>query len=117
MEHGPLWAALAQQGVERGYIRVLQSSYAGQTATVLAGCESTSFEICRGVKQGDPINAVLFIAVMEAIVRRLKVRWQTLSQRSQVLPYGIVIDKHEDPLTNLRFADDVVLMHLRARQI
>ena len=62
------------------------------------------------MKQGDPISALLFIAVMEACFRSLKKRWHGLNQRRTGQYYGFVIDSQTDPLTNLRFADDVLLL-------
>ena len=47
---------------------------------------------------------------MEAVFRSLKQRWNQLNSRRIGQYYGIVIDRPEDPLTNLRFADDVLLI-------
>eukprot|EP00959_Pyramimonas_sp_CCMP1952_P059202 1236247-Pyramimonas_sp.AAC.1 len=46
---------------------------------------------------------------MEAIFRTLKRRWASLNARRSGPYYGIVIDGPSEPLTNLRFADDVLL--------
>ena len=63
----------------------------------------------RGVKQGDPINALLFIAVMEAIFRKLKTKWNKLNTSRKGQYYGVVVDSLLDPSMNLRFADDVLM--------
>ena len=55
------------------------------------------------------MSSLLFLAVMEVIFRRLKARWSKLNTRRVGSYYGIVIDDPLDPLTNLRFADDVLL--------
>jgi len=109
VEHRALWATLADQGIDSGYLEVLQRLYGSQSATVMAGAESRSFSLQRGVKQGDPLSALLFIAVMEQIFRTLKDKWCNLNSGRQGPYYGVVIDRPEDPLTNLRFADDVLL--------
>ena len=110
VEHNSLWEVLRAQSVGRGYIELLQTLYANQVGIVKASCESKPFEVQRGVKQGDPISALLFIAVMEAIFGTLKKRWNDLNRKRQGKYYGLVIDLPDDPLTSLRFADDVVLI-------
>ena len=110
VEHEPLWDALAELGVQTEYINLLKVLYSRQGATVTAGSESRSFALERGVKQGDPLSSLLFLAVMEVCFRRLKKRWHRLNLNRTGPYYGIVIDDESDPLTNLRFADDVVLI-------
>jgi hypothetical protein len=109
VEHTPLWNALAELGVKAEYIDLLKMFYRRQDSTVLAGKESRPFTLERGVKQGDPISSLLFLAVMEVCFRRLKARWNKLNLSRAGAYYGIVVDDAFDPLTNLRFADDVVL--------
>ena len=46
---------------------------------------------------------------IEVIFCRLKTRWNKLNSRRSGNYYGLVIDSETDPLTNLRFADDVLL--------
>ena len=96
--------------MSESYINVLRTLYDKQYATVSAGKESRSFEIKRGVKQGDPISSLLFLAVMEVVFRSLKERWHRLNARRIGQYYGMVIDDFLEPLTNLRFADDVLLV-------
>jgi len=77
---------------------------------VAAGAEeSRSFCLNRGVKQGDPVSALLFIAVMESCFKSLKKKWSGLNNRRVGQYYGFVIHDPYDHLTNLRFADDVIL--------
>ena len=109
VEHAPLWAALKELGVTEAYVDMLKVLYSSQTATVAHGANSRSFSLERGVKQGDPMSPLLFIAVMEVIFRRLKSRWNKLNHRRSGQYYGIVVDNKTSPLTNLRFADDVLL--------
>ena len=110
VEHGALWNVLRGFGVDECYIHLLMKLYRDQTGVVSAGTDSRRFSISRGVKQGDPVSALLFIAVMEECFRSLKQRWNGLNLRRTRHYYGIVIDDAADPLTNLRFADDVLLV-------
>eukprot|EP00973_Karenia_brevis_P013362 1814636-Karenia_brevis.AAC.1 len=80
------------------------------TATVMVGEESREFKLMRGVKQGDPISGLLFIAVMEVCFRALHNKWVALNKRRIGQYFGYVVDDPDDPLTSLRFADDVLLV-------
>ena len=79
VEHTALWDALLELGGEAMYVDLLRVVYQDQAATVSAGLESRVFSLGRGVKQGDPISPLLFLAVMEVIFRRLKARWNKLN--------------------------------------
>nr|XP_049696607.1 uncharacterized protein LOC126054557 [Helicoverpa armigera] len=59
---------------------------------------SPSFSIEKGVKQGDPLSPNLFTCTLEEVFQKLSVPWTSK---------GIVIGNKR--LTNLRFADDIVL--------
>ena len=87
----------------------MQTLYFRQSATVLAGAESREFALHRGVKQGDPISSLLFLAVMAARFKTLMERWCKLNKRRVGTYYGLVVDDPADPLLNLLFADDVLL--------
>ena len=54
VEHAPLWSALEELGVQDEYVDLLKTLYREQVSTVLAGEESRSFSLERGVTQGDP---------------------------------------------------------------
>ena len=110
IEHEALWQVLADQGVDTDYIDLLAALYENQAAAVTAGAKSRDFLVERGVKQGDPVSALLFIAVMEQISQSLKLRWNSLNSCRNGQYYDMVIDSAADPLTNLRFADDVLLI-------
>ena len=72
VEHDVLWEVLKDQGLHPDYIDIIKRLYGGQTAYVQAGAASRRFPLLRGVKQGDPVSALLFIAVMEQCFRSLK---------------------------------------------
>ena len=68
------------------------------------GVESRPFEIRRGVRQGDPLSPPLFNAALEEAMRDCKSKWATLG-------LGVPVGHAQgDRLTNLRFADDVLLI-------
>ncbi|KAJ4446733.1 hypothetical protein ANN_13430 [Periplaneta americana] len=67
------------------------------TTKVKLDTEGTPFNIQRGVRQGDPLSPKIFNCVLEEVFRKLP--WGR--------KHGISIDGRK--LTNLRFADDVVL--------
>ena len=110
VELSSLWMMLRSLGVGEGYIGLLQKMRKHQTATVIAGAESRAFNLSRGVKQGDPISALLFIPVMEVCFRNLKKSWHGLNKPRLGQYYGMVVDRPGDPLTHRRFADDVLLI-------
>ena len=64
----------------------------------------------RGVKQGDPISALLFIAVMQDCLGDLCQKWGKANLRRTGLKFGISFGGQDGTLMNLRFADDVILL-------
>jgi len=110
VERPALWTTLYELGLPSEYICLLQALYTDEVAQVFTDVGSREFSILRGVKQGDPVSALLFITVLEQIMRILKKEWLRLSSRRKGLGYGIVIDSESDPLTNVRFADDLLLV-------
>ena len=60
--------------------------------------------IQRGTKQGDPISPILVNSVLESIFRVIKRQWETRG-------YGVRLRQNaSQSITNLRFADDVLLI-------
>ena len=109
VEHDALLEVLGRQNVPAHYVDLVARLYEKQTAYVQCSCVSREFVISRGVKQGDPISALLFIAVMQDLLDGLEQRWKRTNRRKQLEPLGLDVgaDRY---LTNLRFADDVVLV-------
>ena len=84
-------------------MRLLQRLYRHQEGTVLTDKNSDVFPIKRGTKQGDPLSSLLFNTVLQYSLENDLTRWQGKQK-------GIRLsDKIDDCLTNLRFADDVLL--------
>ena len=102
--HRSILEALSKQLVPDAYVDIIRRLYEGQRARVWCECFSREFEIKKGAKQGDPISSYLFNAVLEDVMRKVKVKWKKRG-------YGIEVDygKNEESLTNLRFADDILL--------
>ena len=109
VEHAALWATLRKQHVPDQYVKILATLYEHQTAYVHTETDSKEFPVSRGVRQGDPISALLFIAVMEEVFRELKMKWSSADLRRTGAGFGLPVDNTKEPLTNLRFADDVLL--------
>ena len=83
---------------------VLAALYQGQTGVVCEDRDSRKFEIGRDTKQGGPVSPKIFNAVLEVVFRRLKERWEKRK-------WGLRMHATWPTrwLTNLRFADDVML--------
>jgi hypothetical protein len=75
--------------------------YDGQTGVVKTDCTSKKFDIKNGTRQGDPISPILFNAALEDFMRTLSAKWSAKRK------YGISMRGRK--LTNLRFADDILL--------
>ena len=101
--HRALWKALKEQGVPQGYINLLSRLYHKQIGIVRIEKLSKQFNIERGVKQGDPLSSLLFNSVSELVMRPLKEKWEARK-------YGIKMGRNKDIMTNLRFADDILLI-------
>ena len=92
-------------------VDLLASLYAGQQAQVRTEAQSRWFNISRGTKQGDPLSSLIFNSLLEDVVQNAKKIWHSRG-------YGIALGfTHESPLTNLRFADDVLLTATSLRQV
>ena len=111
VEHDSIWLALREQGVGEEYIALLQALYTDQTGVVTTAVRSKVFDIKRGTKQGDPLSTLLFNAVLEHVFGKLKVGWD---RRGCGLEMSIGAKRF---LSNLRFADDVLLFARTQQQL
>ena len=103
MKHSAIWNSLRYCGIKPAYVTLLQKLYKRQEGTVLTDKESEVFPIKKGTKQGDPLSSLLFITVLQYSPESNLTKWQENKK-------GIRLsDNTEDCLTNLRFADDVLL--------
>ena len=97
IQFGPLFDALREQELPEEYVQLLSALYKDQK-----GCVNGSylFPILRGVKQGDVLSSMLFNAGLESAFRV----WQ-----SKLRNHGFLLSPNSDRLTNVRYADDVML--------
>jgi hypothetical protein len=102
IEHDNLWQALNNQNVPAAYIDALKKLYEGQSGQVQTDSISKCFAVERGTKQGDPVSPILFNAALEDCMRRAKLKWAAKK-------WGINVGTG-DLLTNLRFADDLLIV-------
>ena len=79
--------------------------YRDQEASVQTDEESNISEIRKGTKQGDPLSSLLFNTVLQCSLKDDIQRWQKKKGMGIFLS-----DNDHDCLTNLRFADDVLLL-------
>ena len=103
--HKSIWDALKSCSIDHDYISLLKKICRDQKASVQTDEESNIFEIRKGTKQGDPLSSLLFNTVLQYSLNDEIQRWQ---KRKGM---GIYLSDHDhDCLTNLRFADDVLLL-------
>ena len=74
--------------------------------------ESEIFDIQKGSKQGDPLSSLLFNTVLQYALKSVIQKWQRKKGMGIYLS-----DQERDCLTNLRFADDVMLFATSQGQI
>lgn len=94
--HSKLWQALQEQGINTIYINILKTIYEQSKAYIVIDGNKTTFEVRRGVKQGCPLSPILFNCLLNYAFNKLN--WEEK---------GININGYK--LTNLRFADDIVI--------
>ena len=83
---------------------VSTSGHWQQTGRLVADKTSKLFDIRRGTKQGDPISPQLFNAVLENALKEVQITWR---QKGWGISLG---ELDSDRITNLRFADDLILI-------
>ena len=102
--HMSIWDALKSCNIDHDYISLLKKIYRDQKASVQTDEESNIFEIRKGTTQGDPLSSLLFNTVLQYSLKDEIQRWQKKKGM------GIYLSDHDhDCLTNLRFANDVML--------
>ena len=111
IKHSSIWKSLRHYGVKPAYVRLLQRLYSQQEGTVLTDKESVGFPIKKGTKQGDPLSSLLFNTVLQYSLESNLTKWKENKK-------GIRLsDNAEDCLTNLRFADDVLLFSTSLKKL
>ena len=99
VEHNVLFRALKNHGLQNGYCQLLRELYRGQQGVL---SDEISFEIDRGVRQGDVLSPMLFNCALENAIAEWK---------GQLREHGFALDNNPatERLTNVRFADDLLI--------
>ena len=97
IDHHALMQSLRSKGLPDAYISLLSVMYTNQKASANG---SSKFPIQRGVKQGDTLSAILFNCVLD-------IAFDTW--RLSLATEGILIAHGLQRLTNIRYADDILL--------
>ena len=112
ISHKSIWEALKSCNVDHEYVSFLRKIYRDQKASVQTDEESNIFDIQKGSKQGDPMSSLLFNTVLQYSLKDEIQLWQKKKGM------GIYLSDHDrDCLTNLRFADDVILFATSVEQL
>ena len=110
--HKSIWDALKSCNIDHDYISLLKMIYRDQKASVQTDEECNIFNIRKGTKQGDALSSLLFNTVLQYSLKDEIQRWQKKKGM------GIYLSDHDhDCLTNLRFADGVMLFATSKEQI
>lgn len=92
-----IWPSLERAKVHPNIISILKTIYKNSKAKIVLDKTSRIFKLEKGVRQGCPISPNLFNCALQSIF--LELNWKN---------YGINIEGKT--ITNLRFADDIVLI-------
>ena len=95
IQHRAVFEALRVHGVEKKYINIIKEMYDEGTPQIRTEKLSGKIKIMKGVRQGDTLSPVMFTAAVEEISKRMNIE------------AGININGVR--LSNLRFADDIIL--------
>ena len=110
--HKSIWKELKSCEINHEYSRLLKKIYEDQKASVQTDVESNMFEIKKGTRQGDRLSSLLFNTILRNLLKDVSQRW--LKEKRM----GIYLSDHDhDCLTNLRFADDVLLFATSKEQL
>ena len=96
--HDTIFEALRYFDVDESLIALIQILYMEQSGTM----DGTHyFDILRGVRQGDILSVLLFNAVLDFAFNKWKCKLSS---------HGWKLDDSDDRLTNIRFADDILML-------
>lgn len=104
IKHSFIFKALEQIGIEKGYIELVKEIYSDTWAIVSLEKLGQEFSFQRGVKQGDPLSPDLFNCVIQKAFNDLTNVNRGISILGNIL-------------TNLRFADDMVIFQNSAKNL
>ena len=98
VDHTFLYACLQRLGINGEFIKWLKVLYEKQESCVMNGSHSTGyFQLQRGVRQGDPISAYLFIIVIEVFFTM--VRTNPKIKGLEILGFKYLLTSYADDST------------------
>ena len=105
--HHALFHSMLKIGLSDKLVKVLKLFYSDLKAYIeLDGnVNSRSFDVLRGVRQGDPLSPLLFNVVMNDALEEVKAKWRNKG-------HGTIIGESlaGERLTHVAFADDMTLL-------
>ena len=109
ISHNSIWKALGKCGIEKHYISLLKRLYTDQKAKVLTDQEESDFF---EIFAGRPAFLFALLLCSSSGFENDPTRWQ--KKKGMGICFG---DNESDCLTNLRFADDVLLFATSLEQL
>lgn len=97
VDHHSMLSALADCRIDHRYIDIIKQSYKNANAVIRLHEDTPSFQIERGVRQGDVISPKLFTNLLEYMFKRTNIE-------------NLGININGEKLSHLRFADDLILI-------
>lgn len=105
IEREVVWNCLEEINIPKSLIQIIRSTYNRVKGKVqIAGTRSDEFEWKKGIKQGDSLSPLLFIIIMNKLIRKTRERTKQLQT--------IIGYQRLEPmkLEALMYADDIVLI-------
>ena len=96
ISHEAIFKAMRNQGIDEVYINITKDVYTNSTAQIQTDVLSWKSDLNKGDRQGDTLSPNLFTAALQEILERVDFEGK-----------GIKIQG--ESLSNLRFANDIVL--------
>ena len=100
ISRGTMGKIMRHYGIPEEFVRVIMDMHDGTSCKVMVdGCLSDSFEVKSGVIQGGILSPLLFVLVMDFVMRRVRAETEA----------GIIWGEN-GKLLDLDYADDIVLI-------
>lgn len=107
VHHSSIFGALLEGEVNMSIVAALRRMYSELKANVCLwpGAESRSFNVERGVRQGDPLSPLLFNLMLDQVLREVGAIWRRRG-------YGTNVGQKlaGERLTHIAFADDMTVV-------
>ena len=98
--HDYLWKTLKRMKIPAHFINIIKNLYKNaKTRIIINGIASSSYNITRGVRQGDPLSCILFNLAIEPLAEMLR--------KSAIQGYNI--PKCSKKIITTLFADDTTV--------